>query len=107
MTEPALPVGAAPAAADPTYRRSAEVVARTIAGEFFLVPVKGRLADLQKIFTVNAVGERVWEALDGRTSAAAICRLVADSFESGEADVCEDVRAFLHELSAAGLIEQV
>ena len=47
------------------YKRNESVVLRDVAGEKLLIPVKGRLADLQNIFVLEGLGEWVWEQLDG------------------------------------------
>src|SRR6516164_391051 len=47
--------------------RASGVVARTIAGETILVPVRRRAQEMG-LFTLNGVGTFVWQALDGTHS---------------------------------------
>ncbi len=81
-----------------------EVVSREIAGETILVPIRGKLVDMQRIFSVNPVGAHVWQQLDGRRSLAEIRDSVLDTFdvEKGQADV--DIQEFVAELTEAELI---
>lgn len=52
---------------------------------------------------LNAVGGRVWELLDGRTTAEIVAMVLAET--DAPADVVgADVEAFLDELLVAGLI---
>jgi hypothetical protein len=96
-----------PAPAATRYARADDVVARTVAGEHLLVPIRGRLAELQRVFAVNAVGQAVWDALERRPALDEVVASVAGRFECGEEDVAADVRAFLAEMGAAGLVRPV
>ena len=86
-------------------RRLQDVIVREIAGEVFLVPIRGRLADLQELFVLNDVGEWVWQHLDGAFSADELADGLADAFEVTSEDALADVEAFLGELHEAGLLE--
>ena len=90
-----------------TYRKTEQVTARKVAGETLLVPIKGRLAELHKVFTLNPVAEWVWEQLDGRRTTAELCDGVVARFNvpgpTAEADLAE----LLEKLQKSGLIEQV
>lgn len=81
-----------------------EVVSREIAGETILVPIRGKLVDMERIFSVNPVGAHVWQQLDGRRSLAEIRDSVLDTFdvEKDQADV--DIQEFVAELTEAELI---
>lgn len=90
-----------------TYRRKDAVVQREVAGQTLLVPIQGNTADLQRVFSLNAVGRCVWEALaDARTEG----QLAADVMERFDVDAeraSADVRAFVGRLAEAGLIVKV
>lgn len=85
-------------------RKRDEVVSREIAGETILVPIRGKLVDMERIFSVNPVGAHVWQQLDGRRSLAEIRDSVLDTFdvEKDQADV--DIQEFVAELTEAELI---
>jgi hypothetical protein len=91
---------------DPLFRRVNEVVQRQVAGEVFLVPIRGHLADLQELFVLSETGRSIWERLDGRHSVDdLVARLVAE-FEVEEEQAKSDALAFMGQLEEAGLIEQ-
>ena len=90
---------------DRVLRRRDDIVARHVAGEQLLIPVRGRLADMQRIFALDPVAEHIWSRLDGATPLAAILGSVVDTFEVDEAQARRDVLEFVTELEAAGLVE--
>ena len=89
---------------DKIFIRNQDIVSRRIAGELFLVPVKGKLADMEKIFTLTAVAEYIWEGLDGQTSLDGIRNNVVARFDVKEEQADSDIREFIAELLEAGLI---
>ena len=78
---------------DRIFRKKSDIVARNIAGQAILVPIRGKVADMQRIFMLNAVAEFVWERLSGETPVNHICRQVEENFTvtgpTAENDVCE------------------
>ena len=85
--------------------RPADVVQRQVAGETFLVPIRGRLADLQELFVLNEVGTWVWDRLDGESSMDALVDSVVAEFDVEESQARQDVEAFLRQLREASLLE--
>lgn len=86
------------------YARAPDVVPRRIAGETILVPIRGEMARLQALFVLNAVGEEIWNLLDGRRTVADVCAEIARTFEADEATVFEDLEEFLADLAESGLV---
>ena len=87
------------------FQRSQETVARRIAGEFLLVPVRGRLADLHRIYALNPAAACMWEALgSGTQSAATLADAVVAAFAIGREEAVRDVEEFLEELLREGLV---
>ncbi len=89
------------------FARSGEIVSREIAGETILVPIRGKLVDLQRIFSVNPVGAHIWHLIDGKTSLAAIRDSVVETFEVEPDRAAADIQDFIAELAQAGLIQEV
>jgi len=83
------------------FVKNEEVVSRKIAGEIILVPVRGKLADMRRIFTLNLVAEYIWDRIDGTNSIQIIGNNIVSAFditrESAERDVEEFVAALLKE----------
>ena len=81
--------------------RAPGVIARTIAGETILVPVRRRAQEMG-LFTLTAVGTFVWERLDGRRPLAGIACEIAAAFLVEQARAADDVIAFASELERTG-----
>lgn len=88
------------------FRKRGEIVARDIAGETILVPVRGNLADMQRIFSLSPVAAFLWNQIDGRQDLLIILEKVIEDFEVERADAASDLREFIAELLEAGLIEE-
>ena len=93
---------------DSNLRRLDEsVVMRDIAGQTFLVPIRGTLAELQDLFVVNEVGQWVWLRLDGTRSAQQLAAEACVEFDVSPDEALADVETFLREVLEAGLAEPV
>lgn len=89
------------------YRKKAGIISRKIAGEVFLVPVKGKLADMRHIFTLNPVAEFIWDSLDGRCSLQEILKDILSEFDVEEMQAETDLADFVKALRQADLLEKV
>jgi hypothetical protein len=88
-------------------RLDESVVMREIAGQTFLVPIRGTLAELQDLFVVNEVGQWVWERLDGTRDADELAAEACREFSVSPEVARTDVQAFLDEVREAGLVADV
>ncbi len=84
-------------------RHADGAVYRDIAGEALVVPVKGRLADLQSIFSLSPVGGDIWQRLDGVRSIETIIEELCGTYEVDRDAAEADCRAFFRELLDADL----
>jgi hypothetical protein len=82
---------------------SPDVVARRVAGEYLLVPVRSGAAQMDFIFTANEVGSAIFRLLDGARDGRAIARELSEEFEVDEEKARDDVVEFLRVLCDAGL----
>ncbi len=89
-----------------TFKKKEEIVHRSIAGETILVPVSGKLADMQRIFSLNPVAEFIWRQLDGVKRLGDIRKEILDHFEVEEEQADSDIREFVTELLKEGLITE-
>ncbi len=87
-------------------RKRDDVVTRQIVGESILVPIRGKLADMQKVFCLDPVAAFVWEHLDGKRTLAEVRDAVLDAFEVGRERAESDIQEFIGELVAAELIQE-
>lgn len=74
------------------------MVGRKIADEFILVPIVGRGADVDAIFTLNRVGAFIWDHLDGRTSGETIVAALVEGFDVDRTQAESDYESFLAQL---------
>ena len=89
---------------DRIFTRNRDIVTRKITGELFIVPVRGKLADMQRIFTLNPVAEYIWDSLDGRSSLVAIRTGISETYDVTEEQADADIMEFIRELLEADLI---
>lgn len=87
------------------YHKTESLLTRRVAGEAIVVPIRGRLADLRQIYTLNPVAEFVWGLLDEGRDLDELCRAVCGEFEVDEPQARADVREFVDALEAAGLVQ--
>ena len=87
------------------YKRAGSVVTREIAGETMLVPVRGNLADMQKVFALDEMARFIWDQLERPSSLDELAETVTREFDVADDVAQRDVREFVEELQAAGLVE--
>jgi hypothetical protein len=89
------------------YRRNPDVLGRLVLGETLLVPIRGELADLQRIFSLNPVAQHIWSQLDGEHDLATVCDGLVTRFEVQAAQAEADLFEFIAQLTAVGLVAEV
>lgn len=88
------------------FQQSEDVVAREIAGEMLLVPIRNNLGDLESIYTLNETGAFIWSLMDGTRTLAEVCAAMQAEFEVGEEEAWADLLELVSELeSIPALIE--
>jgi hypothetical protein len=88
------------------YRKNHDVVMRKIAGDLFLIPIKGKLADMQRIFTLNPVGEFIWRDLTAQKNINDIRDGLVSNFDVTKETAMADIEEFVSELLQASLITE-
>ena len=79
--------------------RSPATAWRVIEGEAVILSL-----DTKVLRGLNPVGSRVWELIDGQRSEDEIARLIVAEFQVAPDVAACDVRAFVEELLAKGLV---
>ena len=87
------------------FAKKGEFVSRNIAGETILVPVRGRVGDLDSIYNLSEVASFIWSRIDGRTTVPAIVDEVCTEFDVAPETAASDALEFIAHLQSAGLIE--
>jgi len=89
------------------YRQGENIVSRNVAGESLLVPIRGHVADMQKIFALDPVGEFIWNHLDGKLSLNDVLDELLETFPVDRDLAGKDLTEFIDELFQASLIEEI
>ncbi len=87
-----------------SFKKQEDIVSRNIAGETIIVPIRGKLADMQRIFVVSSVAEYIWQNLDGKKSLDEICDDIVVHFNVKKEQAVADLQEFIIELLEAGLV---
>ncbi len=88
------------------YKQKENIVTRKVAGEVLLVPVKGKLADMQQLFSLNETAEVIWQCLKNEQTEDDLVRKVMDTFNVEESTAKADVRELLERMLKRELVEQ-
>jgi len=86
------------------YVRSESVVSRVIAGETLIVPVRRGTADLASLYSFNATGNTIWQALEEPQTIDELVNLLGETYDVSEEKARRDVDSFLAEAQGMGLI---
>lgn len=89
------------------FTRNPAVVARKIAGEFLLVPLKRKPGDADHIYSLNEVAGRVWELVDGTRTVGDILKCVLEEYEVDPAEAEADLVALLMDLEKLDAVKGV
>ena len=87
------------------YRQSSDVVCRKVAGETLLVPIRGTVAEMDRLFVLEGCAVELWSALKEPVGCEALSALLAERYEVGADCARADVKSLLEELSSRGLVE--
>ncbi len=92
---------------DAIFARNEEVVSRKIVDELILVPMRKDVADMETLYTLNEVGARVYELIDGKRALREIVSSIVNDFEVTEQQAESDVREFIAQLLEVESIYEV
>lgn len=88
------------------YRQGGDVVTRKIAGELFIVPVSGKLANMQKMFALTPVGAYIWSLFDGNRPLSDLRDTVLLTYNVEKSQAELDIRELVSDLLGAELIRE-
>jgi hypothetical protein len=89
------------------FARDLSIVSRKIVDGFVLVPIRRKAADLESIYTMNEVGGRIWELVDGERHVWEMRDMIVEEFQVGQEEAEEDLREFLKQLEQVGAVKEV
>jgi hypothetical protein len=88
-----------------TLVRSQSVVARVVAGETLIVPVRSNVGDMASIYSFNVTGSMIWRLLESPRTVAELVAAVKQAYEVEPARAEHDVTSFVNEMKSVGLVE--
>ena len=89
------------------YKTDENIITRKILDETILVPIRGKLADMQIIFTLNSVSEYIWDNLNGERTLEDIVNGIKRTFDVKRVVAIEDVSEFIGDLIKENLVTEV
>lgn len=95
----------ATATRDELLVRSQSVVARVIAGETLIVPIRGKVGDLASIYSFNGTGTLIWKLLETPKTVKQLAEAIANEYDVIEDHAEGDVAGFVGEMKAMGLVD--
>ena len=85
--------------------RSQAVVARVVASETLIVPIRAKVGDLASIYSFNGTGSLIWKLLESPRTVAQLATAVMQAYEVEPAQAERDVASFVNEMKSVGLVE--
>ncbi len=79
-------------------KRNPDMVSRTIDDETILMPLYKTSDEINCIYTLNEVGARVWELIDGKKSLSQIKSKLSQEFEATEKEMDRELSKFIEDL---------
>ena len=92
---------------DAVFAKNEQVVSRKIVDELILVPMRKDVADVETLYTLNEVGARVYELIDGKRALREIVNTIVNEFEVSEQQAESDVSEFIEQLLEVESIYEV
>lgn len=80
------------------YKKSESIVFRKIADEYILVPIRNNVGDLESIYTLNEVGARIWELVDGKTKIGDIKERLVEEHDVTPEEAEKDILEYMQQL---------
>lgn len=80
------------------FKKNSDIVFRKIADEVILVPIRHNVGDLESIYTLNEVGARIWELVDGQRKLKEIKEILVEEFEVSTQEAEKDLIEYLQQL---------
>ena len=86
------------------YEKDNSMVARQVAGEMILVPIRQNVGDLAHMYTLNDVASHIWQLINGGTTVDDIVSVMTQEYEVEAQQAEADVIEFLSQLEEIGAI---
>jgi hypothetical protein len=92
---------------DQIYRKDPTIVARQIAGEMILVPIRQNLGDLESIYLLNETALFAWQLFDGVLTLGEIQHQITQEFDVDEQIAGQDLLELVDQLERVEALVKV
>ncbi len=89
------------------YTRNDRVVSRKIVDDLILIPIRDSVVEMEAMYTMNEVGARVYELIDGSRPVREIVETIVTEFEVAFETAEADVRDFISQLLQIESIREI
>jgi len=89
------------------FQKDSSIVSRKIADEVVLVPIRRKVEEVECLYTLNEVGARIWELIDGDRSLEELRDAIVEEFEVSETEAQEDLAVLIEQLKEIRAIQEV
>jgi hypothetical protein len=89
------------------YRKDAAIVARQIAGEMILVPIRQHVGDLESIYVLNETALLAWKMFDGLHTLAEVRSQITQEFAVDELQAGQDLLELVDHLARVRALVKV
>lgn len=86
-------------------KRNDDFLLKNVGGQDILVPLAGKVKEMNCLFSLNAAGRCVWEHLSEDVSIEDLVHAVAEQFDVDKERVRADIQVFLDDIRRIGLLE--
>jgi len=91
---------------DKVYQVSDRVASRKIVDEVILVPLRDSVAETENLYSLNEVGARVYDLVDGKRAVRDIVAAIVEEFDVSSEQAQNDVTQFIEQLLSIKSIEE-
>ena len=89
------------------FRRSEDVVCRTVGLESILVPIRNNVGNLDFVYTLSPVAARIWALIDGVRTADEIAEAIMAEYDVDRDTVMADLAELVGDLAGVSLLSRV
>ena len=86
------------------YIKNPSFVSRKIAEEYILVPIQQKASDIDCIYTLNEVGGRIWDLVDGERTVEQIRDTIVQEYEVCVEEAVTDIIELFQQLSEVNAV---
>lgn len=79
-------------------KKNPNIVSRKIEGETILMPLYNTSDEINCIYTLNDVADRIWELIDGKKNIEKIKKILIEEFDTTKKELDIELATFIKDL---------